>query len=226
MEHFTAAQGAGWGTGFGLEDASQPGREVIPSQDFTKFVSTHLGWEPEEPVSANVAAARFAAAEAANDHLAHAGGFGEGLVTVSATGVDHIAAAAAAGAAAAAAGKAAALEGRKELETGVLPAAKPAAASSRVIPQESINTGNPLSNSLGVADPGNLLDTDTTSGGGKCVAPPSHCCTDALADSPSNAFAIDLACPDTVSPSANSRAPCLDDIVVMLAQCSQRNDMQ
>ncbi|BDA48972.1 hypothetical protein COCOBI_13-0820 [Coccomyxa sp. Obi] len=163
MEHFTAAQGAGWGTGFGLEDASsQPGLEVIPSEDFTKFVSAHLGWEEfeDEPVSDEVAKARFEAAEIANDHPAHAGGFGEGLVTVSAKGVEHMAAATSAAVAAAEA--AAKIEGRKELETAPLTPATPTKKSVGVIPTETINTGNPLSNSIGVVDPVNLLDSDKT----------------------------------------------------------------
>lgn len=162
MEHFTAAQGAGWGTGFGLEDASsQPGLEVIPSEDFTNFVSAHLGWEDfeDEPVSADVAKARFEAAEAANEHPARAGGFGEGLVTVSAKGVEHMAAAASAAAAEAAAK----IEGRKELETSTLSAAPTTkTASVGVIPTETVKSGNPLANSNGVADPTNLLDSDKT----------------------------------------------------------------
>ena len=163
MEHFTAAQGAGWGTGFGLEDASsssQLGMEVVPSDDFTKFVTAHLGWEDfeDEPVSAGIAEARFEAAEAANNHPARAGGFGEGLVTVSAKGVEHMAAAASADAAAAAK-----VEGRKELETGTLSAAPTTkAASVGVIPTETVKSGNPLANSNGVADPTNLLDSDKT----------------------------------------------------------------
>ncbi len=188
MEHFTAAQGAGWGTGFGLEDSSQPlGLEVIPSDDFTNFVATHLGWEDDEPVTDSIAEARFEAAEAANNHLPLAGGFGEGLVTIDAKGVDHmahaisaaVAASAKTGAAAnsnsnssdAAAKSGVAIEGRKELETGGTAAtattgttaAQPAnAATSGVIPQESIRSGNPLANSIGVADPKNLLDSDST----------------------------------------------------------------
>lgn len=179
MEHFTAAQGAGWGTGFGLEDSSQPGMEVIPSDDFTHFVSAHLGWEDddEDAVSDSIAEARFEAAESMDDHLPCAGGFGEGLITIDAQGVDHVAhaisadvaASAKTGAAASASKSGAAIEGRKELETGGTTATatttapgNPSYASSNVIPQETVKTGNPLANSIGVADPLNLVDRDST----------------------------------------------------------------
>lgn len=51
LEHFTAAQGAGLGTvGFGLEQPNTP-TLAQPADDFESFVSTHLGFEPEEQVA-------------------------------------------------------------------------------------------------------------------------------------------------------------------------------
>ena len=51
LEHFTAAQGAGLGTvGFGLEQSNTP-TLAQPADDFESFVSTHLGFEPEEQVA-------------------------------------------------------------------------------------------------------------------------------------------------------------------------------
>lgn len=88
MEHFTSAQGSGLGTGLGLEDASaQATPSIIPSRDFAAFLSTHLGWGDAQPQeqqgkSDQEAVANFEHAEAVNEHLGHAGGFGPGLVTI------------------------------------------------------------------------------------------------------------------------------------------------
>ena len=55
MEHFTAAQGAGMGNvGFGLEDSNTPIDESHVADDFESFMSTHLGFEPEEKFGAQV----------------------------------------------------------------------------------------------------------------------------------------------------------------------------
>ena len=55
MEHFTAAQGAGKSNvGFGLEDANTAMNQAHPAHDFESFVSTHLGFEPEEDFGTQV----------------------------------------------------------------------------------------------------------------------------------------------------------------------------
>ncbi len=55
MEHFTAAQAAGMGNvGFGLEDSNTPVDESHVADDFESFMSTHLGFEPEEKFGAQV----------------------------------------------------------------------------------------------------------------------------------------------------------------------------
>ena len=55
MEHFTAAQGAGKSNvGFGLEDPNTAVNQAHPAHDFESFVSTHLGFEPEEQFGAQV----------------------------------------------------------------------------------------------------------------------------------------------------------------------------
>jgi len=55
MEHFTAAQAAGMGNvGFGLEDSNTPIDESHVADDFESFMSTHLGFEPEENFGAQV----------------------------------------------------------------------------------------------------------------------------------------------------------------------------
>ncbi|CAK0786487.1 hypothetical protein CVIRNUC_009700 [Coccomyxa viridis] len=84
LEHFTAAQGAGLGTvGFGLEQPNTP-TLAQPADDFESFVSTHLGFEPEEQVAgaqrgqsrADFMTAYQSATEQAGSM---AGGFGEQL---------------------------------------------------------------------------------------------------------------------------------------------------
>ncbi len=55
MEHFTAAQGAGKSNvGFGLEDPNAAATQAHPAHDFESFVSTHLGFEPEEDFGTKV----------------------------------------------------------------------------------------------------------------------------------------------------------------------------
>ena len=55
MEHFTAAQAAGKSNvGFGLEDPNTAVKQAHPAHDFERFVSTHLGFEPEEDVGTQV----------------------------------------------------------------------------------------------------------------------------------------------------------------------------
>ena len=57
MEHFTAAQGAGKSNvGFGLEDPTAA-TQAHPAHDFDSFVSTHLGFEPEEDFGTKVCTA-------------------------------------------------------------------------------------------------------------------------------------------------------------------------
>ena len=55
MEHFTAAQGAGKSSvGFGLENPNTATNQAHPAHDFERFVSTHLGFEPEEDFGTQV----------------------------------------------------------------------------------------------------------------------------------------------------------------------------
>ena len=55
MEHFTAAQAAGKSNvGFGLENANTATDQAHPAHDFERFVSTHLGFEPEKDFSTQV----------------------------------------------------------------------------------------------------------------------------------------------------------------------------
>lgn len=77
IEHFTAAQASGLGSGFGLEDPDTPTDRIHPSESFAAWVSLHTGYEPEvdsqQPQQVDSAIADFVKSETLDDHLPRAG---------------------------------------------------------------------------------------------------------------------------------------------------------
>lgn len=77
IEHFTAAQASGLGSGFGLEDPDTPTDRIHPSESFAAWVSLHTGYEPEldsqQPQQVDSAKADFVKSETLDDHLPRAG---------------------------------------------------------------------------------------------------------------------------------------------------------